>query len=102
MGSMIKLHLRIVVWVLVVVGLYLLSSWIMQALFELTIPTCILLIAIAGCMLIDAYLRIKHLKDQNWGKSKDERASVQKRIIMMAVPAEILFALLCLLSLSGK
>lgn len=98
MDKMMRVHLRIIIWVIIAFGAYIFASWITVYFWKIRIPTKILLIVIAGCMVTDAYLRIRFLLDQGLEKNESKHIDSQKKIFLMAVPAELLFAFLCFVS----
>ena len=98
MSKMIKLHTRILFWMIFIIGAYLLLHWAIDTLFGITVPTQIMLIAIAGAMVMDVCKRVKFLHIQNLTDG-DESMATQRRIVLIAIPAELLFTLLCLSSL---
>ena len=98
MDKMTRLHLRIIIWVIIAFGAYILASCVTMYFWEIRIPTNILLIVIAGCMVRDAYLRIRFWLDQGWANNGNKYMESQKNIFLIAIPAELLFAFLCFVS----
>ena len=98
MSDMTKVHIRVIGWVALAVGAYLFASLTIDALYGIRIPPKLLLIAVSAPMVIDICSRIKYLCNQA-KKGEQEGTAVQRRIILMTIPAEVIFALLCVLSL---
>ena len=98
MSDMTKVHIRVIGWVALAVGAYLLVSLTIDALFGIRIPPQIILIAVSGPMVIDICMRIKYLCN-HCRKGDQETTAAQRHLILMAIPAEAIFVLLCILSL---
>lgn len=102
MDKMTKRHVRVVFWGLSVIVTYVFTAWLIDYLFGILIPSQILLIAISGCMAVDAYSRIRFWKNRDEFLTTEELNSVKMSIFLLPIPAEVLFALLCIGSAFGE
>ena len=98
MNEITKVHTRVVIWVALALAAYLLASWITDSLFGIRLSTQFILLAVAGPMAADAYLRIRYLCNH----PKDENTAAQRRTVLMATPLEVLFVILCAYSLFAE
>lgn len=95
MNAITKVHTRVIAWIVLALAAYLLASWITDSLFGIQLSTQFILLAVAGPMATDVYSRIQYLHNH----TKDENTAVQRRTVLMAIPLEVLFVLLCAFSL---
>lgn len=98
MNEIRKKHIRVVFWLIGAFIFCIFAVWLIEFLFGFVIPSQLLLIAIAGCLAVDAYIRIDFWKNRDNYLTEEELKSKEIHVFLMPIPAEIL--LLLILSIS--